>query len=173
MATGGVNVVGLTDMVSMLKGPKFKNVNFALREVAGQIAADLLPHAQAAVRQSAAPQADVMAATFRVKRDRVPILALGRVNPRFTSGFTHKGESAQRRLRRRGQLAHGVVYGPKGGRPGVKPHNPYKIPRDESGGPLGAAMKAPGGRAYQQACEAYLRAYLTFLTAAGFDTRKG
>ena len=170
MGDGGVRVVGLFHMIDVLKGPKFKNVNFALREASVQIAADLLPAARAAAAQSAAPQSGAMAATMRVHRDRIPVIAMGKVNPRFASGFGHSGESATSRKRRRGQLAHGVVYGPKGGRPGVKPHNPYRIPRDPSGGPLGAAVNAPGGRAYQQACEAYLRAYLTFLTAAGFNT---
>lgn len=158
-----VEVDGLAELVRILKGPKFRDVNFALREHAGQIAERLMPAAQAATRQSRAPQAHAMAATYRVKRDRVPVLSLGKVNPRFGSGFRRRGASASSTARRRGSLAHGVTYGPKGG------PNYYRIPRDPSGGPLGAAMRPPGGRAYRQALDAYLRAYLQVLRAAGFQ----
>lgn len=170
MATARVKITGLDQLVRELKGPAFRDVNRELRQHARTIAQDLIPEVAAATRASGAPQADKMAATWRVHSDRVPVVALGKVNPRFDSGFTHKGESAAARRRRRGSLAHGVTYGPKGGkRSTAAAENYYRIGRDASGGPLGAAL-AGGGPIFTQVCALYLRAYLATLRAHGFTT---
>lgn len=164
-----VKVTGLDDLVKALKGPMFRDVNRELRQHARTIAADLMPDAAAAVRRGGAPQADAMAKTFRVHSDRVPVFAMGKTNPRFGGGFAHKGESGAQRKRRRGSLAHGVVYGPKGGHRKHGGENFYRTGRDSSGGPLGASLD--GGRTFKHALEVYLRVYLGVLRGHGFETK--
>ena len=173
MAGTRVTVTGLNELVRELKGPAFKDVNRELRGHARTIARDLLPSAADATRRSAAPQAAALAGTWRVHSDRVPVIAMGKVNPRFRTGFGHRGESAGERRLRRGSLAHGVVYGPRGGRRSTgAAENYYRIGRDPSGGPLGRAL-AEHGPMWQQACDLYLRLYLATLRAHGFKTRDG
>lgn len=165
-----IRVDGLSELVRGLKGPAFRDINKELRGHARRIAADvLLPEVTRAVAAGAAPQAQAMAATVRVVSDRVPVVAVGRVNPRFSHPWTRKGENAAQRRIRRGSMARGVVVGPLGGhRDTDASENYYKTPRDASGGPLGAALRE-GGPVLQQGQEAYLKAYTRVLTAAGFD----
>ena len=159
----GVDVLGLTAWVTALKGPAFKQVNNALRSEAYQIAQSLVPDVERAVRLSRAPQATAMAKTIRAKRDRVPLLSIGAVNPKFRSGFTRRGSTVTSR-QRRGAIAHGVVYGTKGGHP-KGGGDYYLIPRDESGGPVGRyIVNGPG---FSAACDAYFVAYRKVLADAG------
>lgn len=173
--TGGVDirVTGLDPLVRALKGPQFKDVNRELRGEAKKIAGDvLLPLVVAAVQQSAAPQAAAMAATARVHSDRVPVVVVGKVNPRLT-GWAHAGESAAQRKARRGSMAAGVLKGPLGGRRDTRAaENYYRVPRSESGGPLGQAL-AEGGPILAAGERAYLTAYLAVLARHGFHTEKG
>jgi hypothetical protein len=163
-----VKVTGLNRLVRELKGPAFRDVNKELRQHARTIARDLIPAAAEATTRSGAPQAAALSRTWRVHSDRVPVLAMGKVNPRFGTGFTHRGETAAQRKRRRGSLAHGVVYGPKGGkRSTAVGENYYRIGRDSTGGALGAALD--GGPMFRQACGLYLRVYVATLKAHGFD----
>ena len=67
----------------------FREVNRELRAAAKPIAQSLLPEVAEAVRQSRAPQADRMAATLRVHSDRVPVVVIGKVNPKL-SGFKRR-----------------------------------------------------------------------------------
>lgn len=165
-----VKVDGMVDLLKGLKGPAFKDVNFALRQHARGIADDMAPHVALAVSLSRAPQATAMAATVRSKPDRLPVVVIGKVNPKFRSGFTRRGGPPS--ARRRGSIAHGVIYGPAGGhRDTPKAENYYRIPRDPSGGALGRALTS--GDVIRRAEVAYLQAYLDVLTAAGFTTTGG
>jgi hypothetical protein len=160
-----VDVLGLTAWVTALKGPAFKNVNNALRSEALLIAKSLLPSVEQAVAQSQAPQAKVMVKTVRAKSDRVPVLSIGAVNPRFSTRFTRQGKGDSKK--RRGAIAHGVVYGTKGGH--LKGGGDfYRIPRNSSGGPVGRYMVGP---AFDAACDAYFVAYRRVLKEAGIDLR--
>jgi hypothetical protein len=162
----GIKVIGLQAYLTPLKGKVFKDVNRELRQVSKKIATDLRPEIVSAVQQSDAPQAYPMAATVRVKSDRLPVLSVGAVNPRFAR-HTFRRSTGSAKLRR-GAMAHGVVYGTKGGhRKGGGDF--YRITRDNSGGPLGRSLK--GGRAMQQARKAYLREYYRVLRSYGFDVR--
>jgi hypothetical protein len=67
-------------------------------------------------------------------------------------------------------MAHGVVYGSKGGH-AKGGGDFYKIPRDESGGALGRSMSR--GRAMRKAQSAYLREYSVVLRRAGFQLEAG
>jgi hypothetical protein len=165
MATG-VKVTGLQAYLKPLKGKAFKDVNRELRSVSKKIATEILPEVTSAVRQSKAPQAGPMAGTARAKSDRVPVISVGAVNPRFTnSKFRRAGSSAAQSKLRRGAMAHGVVYGGKGGhRKGGGDF--YKIPRDNSGGTLGKSLAH--GRAMKKAQVAYLREYYKVLHHYGF-----
>ena len=157
MSQARVKVTGLQGLVRELKGPLFKDLNRELRQYSRLIAADLVPHVQDAVRQSGAPQADALAATVRVHSDRVPVVVVGKVNPKFTrSKFMRKGETAKSRKLRRGSLAHGVVYGPKGGKRSTLVDENYYAPqrRDDSGGALGRSLKS--GPLWDQATALYL-----------------
>lgn len=161
MASGGVRINGLKDLVKDMRGPLFRVINSELRANSRQIAADMMPDIAAAVRQSAAPQADAMAATLRPLSDRVPVVVMGRVNPKFSSHkFGHKGESGASRRRRRGAMALGVVAGPKGS------VNYYKIGRDESWGPLGAALRGP---ILAKAELEWLDMFIEVMRAHGYD----
>jgi hypothetical protein len=142
-----VEVTGLRPLVRELKGPMFRQVNAELRAHSKQIARDLTPHVAAAVRKSPAPQASAVAATVRPHSDRVPVVVVGNVNPRFRSG---------------------VVYGPLGGRRDTRAHeNYYKIGRDGGGGHLGRAL-AESGAIFEVAADLYLRAFLATMRAHGF-----
>jgi hypothetical protein len=163
MADARVTVTGLDGLVKQLKGPLFKDVNKELRQVARKIAADLVPPIAHAVAQSGAPQAHAMAATVRVHSDRVPVVAVGKVNPRFSARF--KGGNTKLR---RGSLAHGVVYGPLGGRRSTAAaENYYRIGRDASGGRLGHTV-GEHGSVFEQATEAYLREFMALMQRHGF-----
>lgn len=160
----GVQVSGLRQLVTALKGPAFRDVNRELRGESKRIAQEMVPLVSAAVARSAAPQARAMAATVRVHPDRVPVVAVGKVNPRFKSGFTRRGSDSKRR---RGSLAAGVVIGPLGGRRDTKTHeNYYRIGRNNSWGPLGAAVRGPILDTMEVE---YLKAYIKVLTAHGFN----
>lgn len=169
MAGTSVQVHGLVELVRELKGPTFRDVNAALRLHARSIADDLAPHIRLAVRLSPAPQARGMSDTIRTKNDRLPVVVIGKVNPKFSTEkrFTRRtGNSA----RRRGAIAHGVIYGPKGGHPaGPGGVNFYRIGRDDSGGALGRSLKQ--GPMMQRASDAYLDAYTNVLRAHGFKVR--
>lgn len=169
-----VEIDGLADLTRALKGPAFKDVNRQLRSSARAIATDtLLPLVRQAVAASAAPQAAAMAATVRVHSDRVPVVVVGKVNPRFQSGF-RRGRgggdgSAGASKRRRGSLARGIVMGPLGGRRDTPtPENYYRIGRDPSGGALGRAL-ADGGVVAKAGTARYLTEYVRILRGAGFD----
>jgi hypothetical protein len=159
-----VEVTGLTGLVRELKGPLFKDLNRELRQFSKLIAADLVPHVEAAVRQSGAPQADAMARTVRVHSDRVPVVVVGKVNPRFRGSRFRGGNTKKRR----GALAHGVVYGPKGGRKDTPADENYYAPqrRDDSGGALGRSVKS--GPIWDEATAAYLKYFQAAATHHGF-----
>lgn len=158
-----VKVAGLAELVKVLRGPAFKDVNKELRQHARLIANDLVPAVAAAVAQSGAPQAAAMARTVRPHSDRVPVVVVGKTNPSFRSGFGRRGNSRARR----GQLALGVVAGPAGGRRATRPsENYYRIGRDRSWGPLGRALHGP---ILRDAEIAYLRLYIATLKAHGLD----
>ena len=160
-----VDVIGLTAWVVALKGPAFKDVNNALRSQSLEIAKRLEPEVSRAVTLSRAPQANAMSKTVRAKRDRVPVLSIGAVNPRFSKPFTRRGKGDSKK--RRGALAHGVVYGTKGGH--LKGGGDYyHIGRDNTGGPVGRYMAGP---AFDKACDAYFVAYRRILKDAGIDLR--
>jgi hypothetical protein len=167
---GSVEVVGLRGLVAELKGPLFKDLNRELRQFSKLIAADLVPEVQKAVRRSAAPQADAMARTVRVHSDRVPVVVVGKVNPRFRGSKFRGGDTK----RRRGALAHGVVYGPKGGRRDTPADENYYAPqqRDESGGALGQSLRT--GPLWDEATAAYLKYFEAAAKQHGFiEDRKG
>lgn len=159
-----IEITGLQPLVRQLKGRAFADVNKELRAVSKLIASELLPEVRAAVAASGAPQARAMAATVRVHSDRVPVVAVGKVNPKFGRSRFRGGDTK----RRRGALAHGVVYGPLGGKRSTAAHENYYAPqsRDPSGGALGASMRT--GPIYDQACEAYLKQWLATMKHHGF-----
>lgn len=162
MSDARIQITGLQPLVRQLKGPAFKNVNAELRAVSKLIAADLVPHVQAAVARSGAPQASAMSRTVRVHSDRVPVVAVGKVNPKFSTKF--RGGNTKLR---RGSLAHGVVYGPLGGKRSTPAQeNYYRIGRDSSGGALGQSTRT--GTVYDTACEAYLKQWLSTMKHHGF-----
>jgi hypothetical protein len=152
VAQAAVEITGLRPLVAQLKGPAFKDVNRELRAVSKLIAQDLVPHVAAAVARSGAPQAHAMAGTVRAHSDRVPVVAVGKVNPKFgNSKFTRRGS----------------VYGPLGGKRSTPTHeNYYRIGRDTSGGPLGESTRS--GTVFDTACEAYLKQWLATMTHHGF-----
>lgn len=153
-----VEVTGLRELVAELKGPMFKNVNKELRQYSKLIATDIKPLVEQGVRESSAPQADALAKTVRVVSDRVPVVSVGRTNPPL-KGWRGKGTAAGNK-RRRGAMAHGVVYG------GFTP-NYYVKGRDDTGGSLGKALQA-NGKILKEAEELYLRFYFATLKAHGW-----
>lgn len=166
-----VDVIGLQAYVRPLRGKVFKDVNRELRVAAKRIASDIRPVIEDAVSQSSAPQAQAMSRTVRVHSDRVPVVVVGKVNPRFASGFRRRGESAAAAKLRRGALAHGVLYGPRGGKRSTSVNeNYYRIGRNDSGGPVGKAVTGSGA-ALDEAREAYRREYLAILRRYGFVVR--
>lgn len=172
-----VTVTGLAPLITELRGPLTRDVNRELRGAAREIAAALVPVIADAVRASPAPQAAALAGTVRVHSDRLPIVVVGKTNPKL-SGFTRRGSRADGRARvsvklRRGALAHGVVYGPKGGRRDTPAaENYYRTGRDSGGGPVGASL-AQNGAAFDAACRAYLDAYADILRRHGFIGASG
>lgn len=151
----------MADLVRELRGPAFRDVNRELRSGARLIASDMVPLVAAAVAQSAAPQARAMAATVRPHSDRVPVVVVGKTNPRFSTGF--RGDTR----RRRGSLALGVVSGPAGGKRATPvAENYYRIGRDTSWGSLGRAIEGP---ILGEAEVAYLKLYIGVLKAHGFQ----
>lgn len=173
MARTSVTVTGVTPLVRALKGPMFKDVNRELRTASKRIATEMRPEVEEAVRQSQAPQAQAMSATVRVHSDRVPVLAIGKVNPKFSNGkWRRQGQSAKDSRLRRGAMAHGVVYGPKGGKRKTAPNeNYYRISRSSTGGRVGAALESSGFMA--RVSEVYLREYTAALKRAGFKVFVG
>jgi hypothetical protein len=168
-----VKITGLAELVRELKGPLFKDVNRELRTEAKAIADTLVPVIAAAVMESPSSQAAAFAATVRAKSDRVPVVSIGgMVNPKLV-GFSRRGARKDGEDRapvklRRGAMAHGVVYGPKGGRRDTDPdENYYGHGRDDSGGRVGRAVAATGP-AFKKAEEAYLRAFFTILERHGW-----
>ena len=80
-----------------------------------------------------------------------------------------RGESARDTILRRGSLARGVLYGPKGGRRDTRPdENYYRIPRDESAGPLGRVLR-DNSPLIDRAAALYLKLYLRTLAAHGWQ----
>ena len=157
-----VKVTGLDPLLRVLKGPAFKAVNRELRGEAKQIAQDLLPLVQAAVQRSGAPQAAQVAAASRAVSDRKPTIVIGKNRP-AVSGFKRRGGNTKAA---RVQVAHGVVYGPLGGRRDTRPHeNYYRHGRNPSGGPVKAAM---GSQIMARAEVLYLAAYMDVLRRNGF-----
>ena len=171
MGAGTVKVTGLDAYVRPLKGKVFKDVNRELRVASKRIATEIRPTVEDATRASRAPQAAAMSRTVRVHSDRVPVVAIGKVNPRFAKPFRRSGQTAKQSKMRRGALAHGVVYGPKGGRRSTSAaENYYRISRDDSGGPVGRAVRGSGAT-LDAARAAYKREYLAILRRYGFDVR--
>lgn len=157
-----VKVTGLDPLIAVLRGPTFKAVNRELRGEAKAIAQALLPDVQAAVRQSGAPQADKVAAASRAISDRKPTIVVGKNRPAI-SGFKRRGGNTKSS---RVQVAHGVVYGPAGGRRDTKVReNYYSIQRNGAGGPLRAAMNH---QLLARAEVLYLKAYMEVLRRNGF-----
>jgi len=177
-----VKVEGAQDLVWRLKGREFKDVNNALRYEAGTIAKGMVPVIQGLVRQSRAPQAPAFIPAVGVKRDRVPVVMVGRNSPKFSTPFAKRRKrgadgalSGADPLRRRGSMAHGIFYGPLGGHKATAVHeNYYQIPRDQSGGPL--RFLKPGNIAYDKAARLYAEAFADVLTRLGWtviDRRNG
>ena len=83
MAAPGLEVEGLVGLVKQLKGPAFRDVNQALRPMARSIADELRPHVELRWNvRGAAGWCDV-AKTIRTKSDRVPVIVIGKTNPKF------------------------------------------------------------------------------------------
>ena len=95
----------------------------------------------------------------------MPVVVVGKVNPKFKgSKFTRRGQDSKRR---RGALAHGVIYGPLGGRKDTKEReNYYRIPRDPSGGALGRSARS--GPIWDEATTAYLKYFEAAALHHGF-----
>ena len=168
MATAAVEVEGLQPLVRVLKGPLYRDVNKELRQYATLIAKDLVPEVQRLVAASGAPQAAAVARTVRAHSDRVPVVVVGKTNPFGGKKWKRKSTTPATSKLRRGSIAHGVVYGPKGGRRDTPPNeNYYRISRDDTGGALGRALQE-GGPLWDQACDAYLKVYASVMRHHGF-----
>jgi hypothetical protein len=165
-----IEVRGLTSLVRELKGPAFKRINYELRQEARNIAETVRPHIALMVALSPAPQSQALAKTVRTKSDRVPVVIIGKTNPRFKSGFRRKSEAAASTKARRGSLAHGVVFGPKGGKRDTRVDENYYAPqrRDDTGGAIMRSVRH--GSIFEIAAEQYVAAYLEILTHHGFVT---
>jgi hypothetical protein len=162
-----VETQGLTPLVKTLKGSLYKDVNKELRMFAKLIAQDMVPDVQNAVRESGAPQASDVALSVRAISDRVPVVVIGKTNPFPAKKWRRKGTTARSSKARRGSMAHGVVYGPKGGRPDTTPdENYYRILRSDSGGRVGAALR--GGKFMDDAADANLKVYASVMRHHGF-----
>lgn len=169
--SNNVKVTGLVELVAALKGTAFKDVNRALRPMARGIADELRPHVELMVRLNGAHQAQAMSKTVRTKPDRVPTIIVGKVNPKFEheKRFTRKNSDS---TKRRGSLAHGVIYGPKGGKRSTSAsENYYGIARDDNGGRFGHSVK--NGTVFEMATREYLAAFMDILTHYGFASDGG
>lgn len=186
MADGGapVEVLGLTAWVTALKGPAFKDVNRALRAESYEIATQIVPEVEDALKLSKAPQAERFVGTVKAKSDRVPVVVIGKTNPKL-KGFSRRGPRRSGKPRmdakwRRGAMAHGIIYGPNSGSPArvapapsagrPRPGN-YRMGRDRSGGAVMRSIES--GQAFEGATEAYFEAYRRVLRAAGINLTKG
>ena len=177
----GLEVKGLQSLVRGLQGREFRDVNSALRDRAGWIAAEIVPEVQQALKLSNAPQAEAFVRTVKSKRDRIPIVVIGRTNPALPKwsrrGPRMCGQPRQYSKWRRGAMAHGIIYGPKrGGRTAPPPSGAsrpgnYGISRREDGGAVMRSIKS--GAAYRGATRAYLTAYTATLRRAGFNVKRG
>lgn len=160
-----VEVIGLVELVAELKGPMFRDINNQLRYEALDIAEDLVPVVQGIVRDSGAPQAAAFVPTVRAKRDRVPVVAVGAINPRLRK-FTRRGAGPAASRQRRGSMAHGILFGPKGGhRKTSADENYYRLPRRD--GYLAGAL-AEHGAITRRAVDLYLEAYVHVLRSNGW-----
>jgi hypothetical protein len=176
-----LKVRGLQPLLKGLRGRQFHDVNTALRDEARWIADQIVPEVVQALTLSNAPQAPGFGRTVKSKRDRIPIVVIGRTNPglkKFSRRGPRKdGKARQNPKWRRGAMAHGIIYGPRsGGRSSPapagasKPGN-YGIPRNPSGGAVMRSIRS--GRAYRGATDAYLNAYIRVLRRAGFNVSRG
>lgn len=168
----GVEVAGLVELVKTLKGPMFRDVNKELRSEAYTIARDMEGPISSAIAGMPAPQAGKVSDTVRAVKDRVPVVAIGKTNPKLSKfarrGPRRDGGARANPRKRAGSVAHGVVYGPLGGRRSTSVHeNYYKTGRDSSGGRLGAGLRE-GGSIFETACREYLHAFEYVLAKHGF-----
>ena len=80
MAKSGLTIVveidGATETLKAFRELP-KQATDRLRDAAGTIAADLLPAVKSAARSDRSPQADLVASTAKVRRDRIPVLVAG------------------------------------------------------------------------------------------------
>lgn len=110
--------------------------NYEFRNAAGRVAAQMPPDIKAAVGGSPAPQAAGVAASARVKRDRIPVVRVGAVRPKL-SGF--KKPRTSNRVSK-GSVAWGVERGPKGGHRAGGNQNFYKVSPNPRGYALGPRL---------------------------------
>ena len=148
MLTGGgsrIQVTGMQQLLQELRGGIYKDVNRDLRATARATAATVLaPLVADGVRQSQAPQAAQMAATIRAHSDRVPVVVVGKVNPRFATNWAKRGGVTPSK-KRRGAMALGVVAGGAGGRRDTDvAEDYYHVPRSLTWGPLGDLLRSHG-----------------------------
>lgn len=137
-------------------------VNGELRRESKMIATAALPVIRGLVARGRPPQSEKMADTVRARYDRVPMVAVGAVNPRL-SGFRSRRPTS---ARAKGSLAWGVEKGPAGG-PRTRPRNVYGVPRSSRGYALG-----PGSaRIADAVVPAYARALEAAMDRAGLYTR--
>jgi hypothetical protein len=155
----------------------FADINKALRNEAYLIAQGLVPMVQLIVRESGAAQAQAFVPTVKAKRDRLPLVAIGAVNPKFTNAakrrgntakFTRRGSGPEASRQRRGSMAHGILFGPKGGHRSTSgTENYYGIPRRE--GYLAHALDE-FGVVTRHASALYLESYLRVLRTHGWGS---
>lgn len=142
----------------------FQNINNELRVEAFLIAEKLVPTVQGVVARSGAPQSAAFVETVRAKRDRVPLVAIGAINPKFGTKFTQRGAANSKA--RRGSMAHGILFGPKGGqRRTAVDENYYEVPRRDQY--LTQAL-SENGVIVRHATNLYLEAYLRVLRRHGW-----
>ena len=110
--------------------------NYDIRGQAQQVAAKMLPDIKRALGGAPAPQAAGVAGTARAKRDRIPVVRVGAVNPKL-SGFRKR--RASNRLGK-GSVAWGVERGPAGGHRGSGGANFYGVPRNPGGYAIGPRL---------------------------------
>lgn len=147
-APGAAFVIDLQGLESVLQDIQYLDadirrlVNKPLRQDAKRIAETARPLVESLVRRGPAPQSRAMAATVRARADRMPVIAVGAVNPRL-SGFKRGGQAR----RYKGSIAWGVEKGPAGGprrhsRGGPRRRsNVYRIARSSRGYVIGPNME--------------------------------
>lgn len=173
MTDARLRVKGLEEVLKPLRGmAAAKDINRDLRQFSKLIAADIVPLVERGVDASQAPQARDMSKTVRVHSDRVPVVVVGKVNPRFESGFRRRGQSAAEAKRRRGSLAAGVVKGGKGGQRSTAANEDYYAPqsRSETWGALGRMLR-DNGPIIRRVEDAYLRFYAATLRRHGIKVQ--